>query len=59
MELGGKNPLIVLDDVDPAKAAADAAYACFSAAGQLCVSIERIYVIRGVADASSPPSPNA
>ena len=49
LELGGKNPLIVLDDVDPARAAADAATACFSAMGQLCVSIERIYVQRGVA----------
>ena len=39
----------MLDDVDPAKAAADAAYACFSSMGQLCVSIERIYVERGVA----------
>src|SRR6478736_862126 len=50
MELGGKNPLIVLDDVNPEKAAADAAYGCFSAAGQLCVSVERIYVEKGVAD---------
>lgn len=50
LELGGKNPLIVLDDVDPAKAAADAAYACFASMGQLCMSIERIYVERGVAD---------
>jgi succinate-semialdehyde dehydrogenase / glutarate-semialdehyde dehydrogenase len=54
MELGGKNPLIVLDDVDPVKAAADAAYACFSAAGQLCVSMERVYVHRDVADAFVP-----
>jgi succinate-semialdehyde dehydrogenase/glutarate-semialdehyde dehydrogenase len=54
MELGGKNPLIVLDDVDPVRAAADAAYACFSAAGQLCVSMERIYVLKGVADAFIP-----
>jgi acyl-CoA reductase-like NAD-dependent aldehyde dehydrogenase len=51
LELGGKNPLIVLDDVDPKKAAADAAYACFSSLGQLCVSSERIYVERGVATA--------
>lgn len=51
LELGGKNPLIVLDDVDPVRAAADAAYACFSAAGQLCVSVERVLVERGVADA--------
>ena len=49
LELGGNNPLIVLDDVNPAKAAADAAYACFSSMGQLCVSIERIYVERGIA----------
>jgi len=39
----------VLDDVDPEQAAADAAYACFSAMGQLCVGIERIYVHRAVA----------
>ena len=50
MELGGKNPLIVLDDVDPEKAAANAVYACFSSMGQLCVSIERIYVARAVAE---------
>jgi succinate-semialdehyde dehydrogenase/glutarate-semialdehyde dehydrogenase len=50
LELGGKNPLLVLDDVEPAKAAADAVYSCFSSMGQLCVSIERIYVQRGVAD---------
>ena len=49
LELGGKNAMIVLDDVDPERAAADAAYACFSAMGQLCVSIERIYVHRKVA----------
>lgn len=54
LELGGKNPLIVLDDVNPEKAAADAAYGCFSAAGQLCVSIERVYVERGVADRFVP-----
>jgi acyl-CoA reductase-like NAD-dependent aldehyde dehydrogenase len=54
MELGGKNPLIVLDDVEPEKAAADAAYACFSAAGQLCVSMERVYVLRGIADRFIP-----
>ncbi len=51
LELGGKNPLIVLDDADPARAAAEAATACFTAMGQLCVSIERIFVQRGVADA--------
>ncbi len=50
LELGGKNPLIVLDDVKPQVAAANAVYAVFSSMGQLCVSIERIYVARSVAD---------
>ncbi|MEP6479305.1 MAG: succinic semialdehyde dehydrogenase [Rhodoglobus sp.] len=50
LELGGKNPLIILDDVEPAKAASHAVYSCFSSMGQLCVSIERIYVDRTVAD---------
>jgi succinate-semialdehyde dehydrogenase/glutarate-semialdehyde dehydrogenase len=54
MELGGKNALIVLDDVDPVKAAADVANACFTASGQLCVSMERVYVLKGVADAFIP-----
>ena len=49
LELGGKNAMVVLDDVDPERAAADAAYACFAAMGQLCVSIERIFVHREVA----------
>lgn len=43
-ELGGKNPMIVLSDADIEKAAAGAVRACFSNSGQLCVSIERIYV---------------
>ncbi|OLR94263.1 succinic semialdehyde dehydrogenase [Actinokineospora bangkokensis] len=44
MELGGKNPMIVLPDADVDKTAAGAVTACFSSAGQLCVSVERIYV---------------
>lgn len=43
-ELGGKNPMLVLADADIGKAAAGAVHACFSNSGQLCVSIERIYV---------------
>lgn len=50
LELGGKNPLLVLSDTDPAKAAADAVYACFASMGQLCVSIERIYVHEAIAE---------
>lgn len=44
LELGGKNPMIVLPDAHVAKAATGAVTACFSSAGQLCVSVERIYV---------------
>ena len=44
LELGGKNPLIILDDADLNKAVDGAIRDCFASAGQLCVSIERIYV---------------
>ncbi|EID55905.1 succinic semialdehyde dehydrogenase [Saccharomonospora xinjiangensis] len=44
LELGGKNPMIVLPDADVTKAAAGAVTACFASAGQLCVSVERVYV---------------
>ena len=44
-ELGGKNPMLVLSDADLTKAAQGAVRACFSNSGQLCVSVERIYVI--------------
>ncbi len=50
MELGGKNPMIVVDDVDPGRAAEIAVRACFDNAGQLCVAMERIYVMGGVHD---------
>ncbi|GHJ35024.1 succinic semialdehyde dehydrogenase [Streptomyces sp. TS71-3] len=51
LELGGKNPMLVLHDADVDKAAAGAVRACFSSAGQLCISIERLYVHESVADA--------
>ncbi len=51
LELGGKNPMLVLADADVEKAAAGAVRACFSSAGQLCISIERLYVHASVADA--------
>ncbi|MFM9447151.1 succinic semialdehyde dehydrogenase [Streptomyces acidiscabies] len=50
LELGGKNAMLVLKDADIEKAAAGAVRACFSSAGQLCVSIERLYVHESVAD---------
>ncbi|BAW07240.1 succinic semialdehyde dehydrogenase [Nocardia seriolae] len=49
-ELGGKNPMIVARGADLDKAAKAAVRACFSNAGQLCISIERMYVERAVAD---------
>jgi succinate-semialdehyde dehydrogenase/glutarate-semialdehyde dehydrogenase len=50
MELGGKNALLVLDDADARKAATGAVRAAFSNAGQLCISIERMYVLRPLWD---------
>jgi succinate-semialdehyde dehydrogenase/glutarate-semialdehyde dehydrogenase len=44
MELGGKNPAVVLPDADVAKAADGLVRGCFTNAGQLCISIERVYV---------------
>ncbi len=51
LELGGKNAMLVLEDADIEKAAAGAVRSCFSSAGQLCVSIERLYVHESIADA--------
>jgi succinate-semialdehyde dehydrogenase/glutarate-semialdehyde dehydrogenase len=44
LELGGKNALVVRADADIERAAEIAERACFANAGQLCVSIERVYV---------------
>ncbi|HEU4515343.1 MAG TPA: succinic semialdehyde dehydrogenase [Nocardioidaceae bacterium] len=44
LELGGKNPMLVLRDADVERAAEGAVRACFSSAGQLCVSMERLFV---------------
>ncbi|MCY1653219.1 succinic semialdehyde dehydrogenase [Streptomyces sp. SL294] len=51
LELGGKNAMLVLEDADVERAAEGAVRACFSSAGQLCISIERLYVHESVADA--------
>src|ERR1700733_14940226 len=44
LELGGKSPVIVLDDVDPRVAASGAANAIFFNSGQVCVAGSRLYV---------------
>jgi succinate-semialdehyde dehydrogenase/glutarate-semialdehyde dehydrogenase len=51
LELGGKNPLVVLRDADLARAAEGAVRDCFTGSGQLCVSAERLYVEEPVLDA--------
>ncbi len=50
LELGGKDPAIVFDDVDPALAARAVVWASFLNAGQVCTSTERVYVQRRVYD---------
>jgi len=50
MELGGKNPMIVLPDAKVDAAAAGAVTACFANAGQICVGVERIYVHESIHD---------
>ncbi|MGF1432199.1 succinic semialdehyde dehydrogenase [Kitasatospora sp. LaBMicrA B282] len=51
LELGGKNAMLVLADADLDRAAEGAVRACFSSAGQLCVSVERLFVHSSVAEA--------
>jgi acyl-CoA reductase-like NAD-dependent aldehyde dehydrogenase len=50
-ENGGNDPLVVDADVDPAWAAEQAAVGAFTNAGQVCVSVERIYVPERIAAA--------
>jgi succinate-semialdehyde dehydrogenase/glutarate-semialdehyde dehydrogenase len=51
VENGGKDPLVVDADVDPAWAADQIAVGCFTNAGQLCTSVERVYLHEAVAAA--------
>lgn len=51
LELGGKNAMYVAEDVDVEAAAEGAVRACFGGTGQLCMSVERLYVHRDVYDA--------
>jgi succinate-semialdehyde dehydrogenase/glutarate-semialdehyde dehydrogenase len=50
MELGGKNAMLVLEDADLRRTAEGAERALFSNAGQLCISVERLYVHEAVAE---------
>lgn len=51
LELGGKAPMIVLDDADLDAAVAAAGFGAFMNSGQICMSTERIIVHAGVFDA--------
>jgi len=50
LELGGKAPLIVLEDADLDEAVKAAAFGAFMNQGQICMSTERIIVVDDVAD---------
>jgi acyl-CoA reductase-like NAD-dependent aldehyde dehydrogenase len=51
LELGGKAPLVILDDADLEGAVNAAAFGAFMNQGQICMSTERIIVHEGIADA--------
>ncbi len=48
LELGGKDPMIVLEDADPQQAAVSAVVGSCMASGQLCTALERIYVAESI-----------
>ena len=50
LELGGKAPLVVLDDADLDDAVNGAAFGCFANSGQICMSTERLIVDHKIAD---------
>jgi len=50
LELGGKDPMIVLADADVERAASAAAYYSMQNSGQTCISVERVYVEEPIYD---------
>jgi acyl-CoA reductase-like NAD-dependent aldehyde dehydrogenase len=50
LELGGKDPMIVLDDANIQNAARGAIWGAFANAGQSCASVERCYVHESIAE---------
>jgi len=51
LELGGKDPMLVLDDADLDVASSGAVWGSFANCGQACLSVERCYVHRSLYDA--------
>jgi acyl-CoA reductase-like NAD-dependent aldehyde dehydrogenase len=50
LELGGKDPMIVLRDANLERAANNAVYSSMNNSGQICISIERVYIEEPVYD---------
>ena len=50
LELGGKAPMVILDDANIVDAVNGAAFGCFANSGQICMSTERIIVDHKIAD---------
>ncbi len=50
LELGGKAPMVILDDADIDAAVNGAAFGCFANSGQICMSTERLIVDQKIAD---------
>jgi len=50
LELGGKDPMIVLRDADIERAANAAVWGAFTNSGQVCISVERVYVEEPIAE---------
>ncbi|HEY7017923.1 MAG TPA: aldehyde dehydrogenase family protein [Gaiellaceae bacterium] len=51
LELGGKDPMLVFEDADLDRAVAGALWGAFSNCGQVCSSVERIYVAQPLQEA--------
>ncbi|UCH10788.1 MAG: aldehyde dehydrogenase family protein [Fidelibacterota bacterium] len=50
LELGGKDPMLVMEDANLKRAAKSAVWGGFTNAGQTCMAVERIYVVASVYD---------
>ncbi|MGX7729083.1 aldehyde dehydrogenase family protein [Rhodococcus sp. 2H158] len=50
LECGGKDPVVVAEDADVKAAARAVAWGAFTNAGQTCVGVERVYVVREVGE---------
>jgi vanillin dehydrogenase len=54
LELGGKNPLLILEDADPDLAVDAAVFGAFMNSGQICMSTDRIIIHKSLVEAFIP-----